>query len=296
MSTRWVRISVFALGAVAVGVYIAVSQSQRRSDTTGPSQSPRDPFNDNDASRALRDFLAVMYMQTENAEDGYARALERLRSQAEAVIPEIARIEATLREADYPTRFALIFAASELRNPAALPWLRSVALSRIPAERSRDPHSFSTVAEETILRTTAVDGIGQLAKDNNNEATEALFHCLATPSLSIHRASVQQLLDTPNVSRDRIVAALPSDERFLLDLRRIKVNEAPQIRNPQQTLVSMGFEAHGLHIQGVETHGRREGAEGHGFTAAPPPHTPGEEPQPRSPRSTHNPPPTLNRR
>jgi hypothetical protein len=285
MANRWVPVSVFALGAIAVGVYIAVSQSQRRSDTVGPAQSPRNPFNDNDASRALHDFLAVMYSQGDNAQQDYARALERLRSQAEAVIAEIPRIEATLRETDYPTRFALIFTASELRHPAALPWLRNVALSRIPAERSSDPHSFSTVAEETILRTTAVDGIGRLAQDNNNEATEALFQSLGTPSLSIHRAAVQQLLQSPNASRERILSALPEDQHFLLDLRRIDVREAPQIRNPQQTL---GAEGHGLQTRGVETHG---------FTSPPPSHTATEEPSQRvSSRSTHNPPPTLNRR
>jgi hypothetical protein len=288
MASRWVRLSVFTLGAIAVGVYIAVSQSQRRADTVGPSQNPRNPFNDNDASRALHDFLAAAYTQSENADEAYARALERLRSQAEAVVPEIARIEATLRESDYPTRFALILAASELHHPASLPWLRSVALSRIPAERSPDPHSFSTIAEETILRTTAVDGIGHLARNNNKEAVEALFQCLSTPSLSMHRAAVQQLLQAPDVPRDRIVSALPQDQHFLLDLRRIDVREAPQIRDPQRTLVAEGFEAHGLQDYG--------GSETHGFTSPPPSHDAAEQfSQSDTPRSTHNPPPTTYR-
>lgn len=284
MANRWVRLSVFTLGAIAVGVYIAVSQSQRRSDTVGPAQNPRNPFNDNDASRALHDFLAAAYTQSDEGDEAYKRALERLRSQAEAVVPELSRIEATLRETDYPTRFALILAASELRHPAALSWLRTVALSRIPAERSSDPHSFSTVAEETILRTMAVDGIGNLARDNNGDAVEVLFQCLGTPSLSIHRAAVQQLLQSPNVSRERIVSALPEDQHFLLDLRRIDVREAPQIRNPQQTI-----------FKPVERHGpQAEGAESHPFTAAPPSHT-GVEPPSGRPltRSTHNPPPTT---
>lgn len=276
MATRWVRCSVFALGAIAVGVYIAVSQSQRRSDTVGPAQNPRNPFNDNEASRALHDFLSAAYMQSDEGDEAYKRALERLRSQAEAVVPELSRIEATLRETDYPTRFALILAASELRHPAALPWLRNVALTRIPAERSSDPHSFSTVAEETILRTMAVDGIGNLARDGNGDAVEALFQCLGTPSLSIHRAAVQQLLQSPNVSRDRIVSTLPEDQHFLLDLRRIDVREAPQIRNPQQTLTP--------------------GSPSRGQASSPPSERPGEEPaQGAATRPTHNPPPTTYR-
>jgi hypothetical protein len=55
-------------------------------------------------------------------------------------------------------------AAAELQHPAALPFLFNLVLTPIPPEESPDPHSFSTVAEETILRTTAVEGIGHLAK------------------------------------------------------------------------------------------------------------------------------------
>ena len=277
MANRWARASALLLGAIAVGVYIAVSQSQHRSDTTGPAQRPRDPFNENESSRVLRDFLAVMYNQSDNARETYAKALENLRARAEGVVPEIARIEASLREADYPTRFALIFTASELHHPSALPWLRSIALSRIPAERSSNPHSFSTVAEETILRTTAADGIGALARDGNAEAIEALFQCLATPSFSIRRAAVQQLLQSPNIPREHIAEALPEDQRFLLDLRRLDIRDVPQVRDPQQFLTF-----------GVETHG---------LTSPPPSDSPGERPSPRSSNlSLHNPPPTLNRR
>jgi hypothetical protein len=281
MGSRWVRVSVIALGAIAVGIFIAVLQSQRAADNVGPAQQPQDPFRNNDAAKALRNFLSFMYSQGDNAAEVYGRALEPLRGQAEAVASEIAHVEASLRETDYPSRFALIFAAAELRHPATLPWLRSIALSRIPAELSSDTHSFSTVAEETILRTTAIDGIGRLARDNNGQAIEALFECLARPSLSIRRAAVQELLQSPEArnQRDRIANALPEDQRFLLDLRNIDVRDAPQIRNPQQFLAP-----------GVEGGGRTppppddratDIAGGQGYRRA---------------AAGNNPPPTLNRR
>src|SRR3712207_8247200 len=50
---------------------------------------------------------------------------------------------------------------------------RSFVRTPIPLERSKDSHSFSTVAEETILRTTAVDGVEQLAAEGNDDAREA---------------------------------------------------------------------------------------------------------------------------
>jgi hypothetical protein len=48
----------------------------------------------------------------------------------------------------------------------------------IPPERSKNPHSFSTVAEETILRTTAIEGIKYLAADGSEAAIESLFDFL----------------------------------------------------------------------------------------------------------------------
>ncbi len=282
MGSRWIRASFIALGAVAIGVFIAVLQSQHDADTVGPAQRPQDPFRNSDAANALRNFLSVMYSQEDAAAETYARALEPLRGQAEAVVSEIAHLEASLRERDYPSRFALIFAASELRHPAALPWLRSIALSRIPSERSNDTHSFSTVAEETILRTTAIEGLGRLAGDNNGQAIDALFACLTQPSLSIRRAAVQELLKAPEGrnQRERIAAALPEDQRFLLDLRSIDVRDAPQIRNPQQTLAA--------------------GVEGGGRTPPPPDDRAtsfaGGQGYRRAAAAGNNPPPTLNRR
>jgi hypothetical protein len=281
MGNRWLRASVITVGAIAVGVLIAILQSQRAADTVHPGQQPQDPFRDNDAAKALRNFLSVMYSQGDDAAEIYTRALEPIRSQAEAVVSEIVHVDASMRESDYTSRFALIFAASELRHPAALPWLRSIALSRIPAERSSDTHSFSTVTEETILRTTAVEGLGRLARDNNGNAIEALFDCLDRPSLSIRRAAVQELLQSPEArnQRDRIAAALPQDQRFLLDLRSIDIHDVPQARSPQQFLAP--------------------GVKGGGRTPPPPDDratdTSGGPGFNRAPAAGKNPPPTLNR-
>ena len=72
------------------------------------------------------------------------------------------------------------------------------------------------------------------------QAVDALFDCLDRPSISIRRAAIQSLITTPNGQqyRDRIAHSLPDDQRFLLDLRRISVHEAPQVRNPEQFLTA----------------------------------------------------------
>jgi len=182
----------------------------------------------------------------DDAEDEYQRALEDLRAQPEAVVVEIARGSSDCEESDYPARWALVHLAAELRHPAALPFLRNLVETPIPPEQSKDPHSFSTVAEETILRTTAVEGVGVLARERQSrEATEALWQFMKQPSLSIRRAAVQSLYMASGTSkrvRDRIAALLPDDQRFLLDLKPVDVTEVPQIGRPQRHLSPTGRE------------------------------------------------------
>lgn len=192
----------------------------------------------------LQNFFAAMSAAGDDAEDQYKRALADLRRDPDVVLVAIAQGNNDCDRHDYPTRWAHVHAAVEMRHPAALPFLRNLALTPIPPEEAADPHSFSTVAEETILRTTAVEGIGYLAKQRG-EATDALFECLKQPSLSVRRAAVQSLLKTGRGKslRTRIANALPEDQRFLLNLKSIDVREAPQVKQPERHLSDAGRRA-----------------------------------------------------
>jgi len=211
------------------------------SDTLGRPEHRQALPLDSPARTLLRNFFAAMSAPDEDAADQYRRALTDLRKHADLVLVEIARGHCECNPRDYPTRWAHVYAASELRHPAALPFLRNLVLTPIPPEESLDPHSFSTVAEETILRTTALEGIGFLAK-NRADATEALFEALRQSSLSVRRAAVQSLLATARGRklRARISKALPEEQQFLLDLKAIHVSDVPQVRNPERHLSETG--------------------------------------------------------
>ena len=210
----------------------------RRREPALGSESP--------AGVALANAIAAMSGAGDDAEDDYGRALDDLRRHADAVVVEIARASSSCDEGDYPARWALVHLASELRHPAALAFLRNLVETPIPPERSKDPHSFSSVAEETILRTTAVEGVGALALERKSgEATDALWEFLKQPSLSIRRAAVQSLFAVAGTSkrvRDRIAAALPDEQRFILDLKAVEVTDVPQITRPQRHLSAKGRE------------------------------------------------------
>ncbi len=212
----------------------------KMSDSLRQGEKHPNPISDSPAGKLLSNFVVSMNQFGDNAQEVYEEALEAMRKRAGEVIVEIARALGNCHPDNYPFRWALIHAAAELRHPAAIPLLRNLVLTPIPAERSENPHSFSTVAEETILRTTAVEGMEFLATkgDEKEAVVENIFEFLKLPSLSVRRASVQALLviDDSKKQRDRIARLLPDDQRFLLDIKRTKVEEVPQIEEPQRHL------------------------------------------------------------
>lgn len=190
----------------------------------------------------LRTFVEAANSEGEDAQAVYEDALASLREAPEQVAFAIARSLGSCSDEDYPVKWTLVHAASELKHAAALPLLREIVTTPIPPERSSDPHSYSSVEDETVLRTTAVDGVAHLAGRGDEEAKDMLFEFLDLSSFSIRRAAVQGLLKSPDGEdvRDRIEERLPRDLRFILDLKSARVEDVEQIRDPQRYLSEKG--------------------------------------------------------
>jgi hypothetical protein len=181
------------------------------------------------AATALNNFVQAAYAVGVDADERFRAARLRLRRNADDAVLAIAKALSACRTRDYPSRWALVYAATQLDHPAAVPLLRELALTPIPPEESLDPHSFSTVGEETVLRTTAVEGLGRLAAAGNRKALDALFKCLAIPSVSIRRASVLAILGKDRRLRGRVSEHLPIDQRYLIDIVPRQVTDVPQV-------------------------------------------------------------------
>ncbi len=177
--------------------------------------------NSSPASISLRRFLKTINSIGDGAQESYNDALKDLRQDSESIIFEIAREEKACNPMDYVTRWGLIHAATELRHALSIPFLKNIILTPIPPELSKDPHSFSTAANETIIRTTAIEGIKYLAQEGDEDALNVLFECLNQPSISIRRASIQAILSVrkDESSLQRIKDILPESQQFLLNLR-----------------------------------------------------------------------------
>jgi hypothetical protein len=189
-------------------------------------------------SARLRDALSDMYSSGDDATFRHDRAVENLKRDPEEMMVAISAAYGHCLADDYPQRHALVSAASVIGHECTLPFLASVALSDIPPEAASDPHSFSTVAEETMIRMTAVDGIARHASRGVGPATELLLRCVESPAFSIRRAAVTALMATPEGPRlrPRIEALIPKDQQFIFDLKKVSVREAIQVRDPTRHL------------------------------------------------------------
>ena len=199
-----------------------------------PSRRVRTP-----ASRigvAIDNLLEAMYGAGDDAEASYAGVLEELRAHADEAVIVLAQQEASCDARTYPRRWALIHAATQLQHDAALPFLRQVVLNPIPPERSDRPHSYSTVKEETVLRTTAVEGVGALARTvtrTRRRRCSSSSRSIRSPSA----ASVQSLLAVDEGLRERAPPTrLRRDLHYLLDIRPARVTDVPQVEDPTRHL------------------------------------------------------------
>jgi HEAT repeat protein len=166
----------------------------------------------------------------EQAEDRYQRALAPLRERAGEVVDVVFAEYQAQPEESYLDRWSLVYLLSELRDPGAVQPLNRIITTRIPAEKAKESHDVSTVTEEVMIRTTAVEGLVRLSADGVEEARKVLLRHAKHQRLSIRRACVQGLMETGEDADRKELRALLKErgDEGLLRIKRIDVREAPQ--------------------------------------------------------------------
>lgn len=188
--------------------------------------------------RRLLDAVAVMTSGGVHADESYQRALREIRDDTE-LIEVLLRTADSLPEEAYEERWALTQLAVDLQHPRTAEYLAALIRRPVPPEQAEDPgHGHSTVTEEVILRTTAIEGLARLTREGTS-ATQGQIQSLlgtlletldSTPYLSLRRAAWFALVDIGNddvVGRARESLARRGEE-WITTMRRIPVEEAPQ--------------------------------------------------------------------
>lgn len=163
------------------------------------------------------------------AEDDYQEALGALRRKAKRTSEAIARELEALPEEAYLDRWALVMLLAELGHRSSARVFAGILESHIPEERSSDPHGFSTVGEEVMIRTTAVEGLERLAGEGDEVAVEVLLANVGHENFSVRRAAVQALVATGGDEMgQRLAETLPERHRDLLKIQRRDVRTVEQ--------------------------------------------------------------------
>ncbi len=190
----------------------------------GFKETPDDPLNER-----IVDAVNMMGAIGSDAEANYQAALDTLRNQSEKVISIVAAEYRNLPKNQYLDRWALVQLLAELKEPSSLSILDEVLVRRIPPEQSKAPHSFTTVGEEVLIRTTAVEAITRIAADGNKEALQLLLKHARHKNFSVKRACIQgYLAHGGKNARKVLVEVLPKKDHRILDIRRLDVHEVPQ--------------------------------------------------------------------
>jgi len=165
----------------------------------------------------------------ENAEACYQQALDALARRAKEVTSAVAEELDRLEESSYLDRWALVQLLAELKHESALEALDRLLASKIPDERSSDPHSFTTAGEEVMIRTSAVEAVTRIAADGSERARELLLRHAAHENFSVKRAAIQGFLAHGGEgAREVLLKHLPERDHFILGIQRVDVRQVPQ--------------------------------------------------------------------
>ena len=202
-------------------------------DSFGTAEEHRDiVFRAEPSVRGLAlDALRAMSGSGDEAEANYQSALSALRERPEEAVAAIGATYDSLEEEQYLERWSMVQLLTDLRMSQSVEVLEDVLRQPIPPERSRDPaHGVSTVGEEVMIRTTAVEALVRLLADGDQAAGRSLLEYTRHEAISVRRAAVQGLI----ASGDRTLAqqveeaVKGTDDEWMLGVRRMDVREVPQ--------------------------------------------------------------------
>jgi hypothetical protein len=225
------------VGIVVVAVLLLLRTRRGRADTV-QGDAPESPFPATAGGAILRRYATAI--SDPGVDETRLAALgQELAGASAEVMPALAETWRATPEQEIGLRWALVYSAA-VAGPAAVPFLREVVLAPVPPERSPDPHSYSTRAWDSIVRSRAVGGLESLAAAGAPGAESALFECLSHELFSVRALSAVALVSLPGgvERRERVRRALPEAERSVIGIQRVRVSVVPQIRDPRKHLAS----------------------------------------------------------
>lgn len=194
----------------------------------GPRASEAERNPDSPGAR-VRAAINQMSASGPDAELNYHQTLRELASDARAAVTAVADMYRATPEEEYIDRWTQVYLLADLREGAALSVFDDILSTPIPPEKAPGMVTHSTVGEEAMIRTTAIEGITRIAAQGDHEALELLRKHIQHENFSVRRAAIQGYLEAAGEgARDELRGVLPERDLFILNIRRAGVQDVLQ--------------------------------------------------------------------
>ena len=199
----------------------------------GPKPSPDDvqgtgkhPVTTPATGLAQSVLQAVTHLNTVSGDNRYAASLNSLKQNAAEAAPLIAQLYRAAPETAYVDRWSLVKVLSDLHQPQSLPHLDAIA--NIPLPAAQGEGAERRLCEETMIRTTAAEGIARQAGTGDAAALALLLKNCQNPIFSVRQASVQAYLAHGGPqARATLERLIPPNEHFVMDIREVSAADMP---------------------------------------------------------------------
>lgn len=183
----------------------------------------------------LQQFATIVNTVNDVKATEYVDTVTSMRMRSAEILNEIELLTRKIPRTEYAMHRFLVLAAGALRNPMTLSYLRSLVF-RPWSKSSLVTHNAEEEIEETILRLLAIEAIEQIAIDSkSHEAMDALAEATGSPALTLRALALVALrgVDVDGQYVERASAMLSDDQKYLLNIRRVKIAEVSQISDPR---------------------------------------------------------------
>jgi hypothetical protein len=260
----WGVVAIAGLGTILAAVLMTL----RRRTTVGEVASYRA-----DVGPELARYIEVVNSVNDQRDAAYVRAVEALRGSTDDVLSDATRLLSDKSDAPFALRHSTLLALGAMRDPATLDILSDVALNPQPLPPRETGSRLGPIAQghgaealeaSTILALDALDGVEALADDGNAAALETLAEAAVVDSNAVRAVALAALAAKADRSPhlERAMAEMPEELRHLAQLRRVSVEDVPQVEDPRVHLA--GEERGGANAPDID-----DGAPRPGGTTAP---------------------------
>lgn len=190
-----------------------------------------------EAESRLLEALARVHFTDEGGAAAYREALSQLRQRPDEVRKTVTDLELSTPN-DHNLHWTLLYVLADLELFELTPMLIDAAVRDLP-EITEAAGCETIETDEILVSAMAVEGLERLARKEPDPGIGALMEVVERqPHVAVRTAAVQAILSVRPDAESDIARLLPDDQLFLLEARRVHVEQlsaTPERATPKRS-------------------------------------------------------------